>query len=78
MEQTLSKLSLLMNTLNVTLNMQMQDFKVHNKGNIPVRISEYLLHSRVRETVGGCSLTYDITIKSTVSFGTISNFLLLL
>lgn len=78
MKQTLSKMSLLMNTLNVTLNMHMQDFKVHNKGNIPVRISENLLHSRVRETVGGCSLTYDITIKSTVSFGTISNFLLLL
>lgn len=78
MKQTLSKMSLLMNTLNVTLNMHMQDFKVHNKGNIPVRISENLLHSIVRETVGGCSLTYDITIKSTVSFGTISNFLLLL
>lgn len=35
MEQTLSKVSLLMNILNVTLKMQMQDFKVHNKGNIP-------------------------------------------
>lgn len=78
MEQALLKVSLLMNILNVTLKMQMQDFKVLNKGNIPVRISEYLLHSRVRETVIGCSLTYDITIKSTVSFGTISNFLLLL
>lgn len=53
MERALSKVSLLMNILNVTLKIQMQDFKVHNKGNIPVRISEYLLHSIVRETVGG-------------------------
>lgn len=42
MEQALLKVSLLMNILNVTLKMQMQDFKVLNKGNIPVRISENL------------------------------------